>query len=72
MIAIDGPSGAGKSTIGRALAEALSYTYLDTGAMYRAVAVRALDKGIAIDDVDELAKAASSVRTRGESSRVMS
>lgn len=62
VIAIDGPSGAGKSTIGRALAEALSYTYLDTGAMYRAVAVRALEKGIAIDDEVALAAAASSAR----------
>lgn len=62
VIAIDGPSGAGKSTIGRALAEALSYTYLDTGAMYRAVAVRALEKGIAADDEPALAKAASMAR----------
>ena len=62
VIAIDGPSGAGKSTIGRALAEALSYTYLDTGAMYRAVAVHALEKGIAADDEAALAKAASSAR----------
>lgn len=62
VIAIDGPSGAGKSTIGRALAEALSYTYLDTGAMYRAVAVRALEKGIAIDDEAALAKAAATAR----------
>ncbi len=62
VIAIDGPSGAGKSTIGRALAQALSYTYLDTGAMYRAVAVRALEKGIAIDDEVALAAAASTAR----------
>ncbi len=62
VVAIDGPSGAGKSTIGRALAEALSYTYLDTGAMYRAVAVRALEKGIAADDETALASAASSAR----------
>jgi CMP/dCMP kinase len=62
VIAIDGPSGAGKSTIGRALAEALSYTYLDTGAMYRAVAVRAIEKGIAAEDEAALAGAASSAR----------
>ncbi len=59
VIAIDGPSGAGKSTIGRALAEALSYTYLDTGAMYRALAVRALEQGIPIDDAPALARAAA-------------
>ena len=60
VIAIDGPSGAGKSTIGRALAEALSYTYLDTGAMYRAVAVRALEQDTPLDDPDALARAARS------------
>jgi cytidylate kinase len=62
VVAIDGPSGAGKSTIGRALAEALSYTYLDTGAMYRAVALRALEKGLAADDETALQRAASSAR----------
>src|SRR5437868_9485643 len=45
-IAIDGPAGAGKSTIGRLLAEHLGYLFLDTGAMYRAVALAALDRGI--------------------------
>jgi CMP/dCMP kinase len=45
-IAIDGPAGAGKSTIGRLLAERLGYLFLDTGAMYRAVALAALDRGI--------------------------
>ncbi len=59
MVAIDGPSGAGKSTIGRALAEELGYTYLDTGAMYRALAVRALEQNIRTDDVAGLARAAS-------------
>jgi cytidylate kinase len=46
-IAIDGPAGAGKSTIGRLLAERLGYLFLDTGAMYRAVALAALRRGIA-------------------------
>ena len=41
VVAIDGPSGAGKSTAGRALAERLGYTYIDTGAMYRALALKA-------------------------------
>ncbi|MFL5733296.1 MAG: (d)CMP kinase [Chloroflexia bacterium] len=45
-IAIDGPAGAGKSTIGRLLAEHLHYLFLDTGAMYRAVALAALGRGI--------------------------
>ncbi|MBK5255945.1 MAG: (d)CMP kinase [Vicinamibacteria bacterium] len=59
VIAIDGPSGAGKSTIGRALAEEFGYTYLDTGAMYRALAVRALEQNIPLDDAEALARAAA-------------
>ena len=42
VIAIDGPAGAGKSTLARRVAKTLGYTYIDTGAMYRAVAVGAL------------------------------
>ena len=49
-IAIDGPAGAGKSTIAKALAERLGYVYVDTGAMYRAMAYFFLQKGIAKDD----------------------
>ena len=45
VIAIDGPAGAGKSTVARALAEKLGFTYLDSGAMYRAVALAVLDVG---------------------------
>jgi cytidylate kinase len=45
VIAIDGPAGAGKSTVARAVAERLGYTYLDSGAMYRAVALAALRRG---------------------------
>lgn len=45
-VAIDGPAGAGKSTVARRVAEALDYTYIDTGAMYRAVAWAVLEKGI--------------------------
>jgi len=45
LIAIDGPAGAGKSSVARAVAEALGFTYLDTGAMYRAVALVAADRG---------------------------
>jgi cytidylate kinase len=49
VIAIDGPSGAGKSTVGRALAERLGYTFLDTGSMYRAVALRAMRDELDLD-----------------------
>lgn len=50
VIAIDGPAGAGKSTVARALAEALGFTYLDSGAMYRCVALAALRAGMDPDD----------------------
>ncbi|RNC28044.1 MAG: Cytidylate kinase [Candidatus Dichloromethanomonas elyunquensis] len=50
QIAIDGPAGAGKSTVARKVAESLGYCYLDTGAMYRAVAYKALVEGISLDD----------------------
>lgn len=49
-IAIDGPAGAGKSTIAKLLAAKLGILYLDTGAMYRAVALKALNTGVAISD----------------------
>lgn len=50
IIAIDGPSGAGKGTVSRALAEALGYRHIDTGAMYRAVGWKAGHDGLALDD----------------------
>lgn len=49
-IAIDGPAGAGKSTVAKAVAKKLNFIYLDTGAMYRAVAYSAIKNGIAITD----------------------
>ncbi|MEG2540998.1 MAG: (d)CMP kinase, partial [Clostridia bacterium] len=54
-IAIDGPSGVGKSTIAKAIAKKFGITYLDTGAMYRAVAYTAV--GLGIDPKDEVAVA---------------
>lgn len=56
VIAIDGPAGAGKSTIAKAVAKALGWNYLDTGAMYRAVGLKADRLGIALDDDAALAK----------------
>lgn len=50
LITIDGPAGAGKTTVSRALAEALQYHYIDTGALYRGVAFEARARGIAPDD----------------------
>lgn len=49
-IAIDGPAGAGKSTIARAVAQVLNYTYVDTGAMYRAVALKCLNEHVDLTD----------------------
>jgi cytidylate kinase len=46
VVAIDGPAGAGKSTVARAVAKQLGFTYLDTGAMYRAVALAARERGV--------------------------
>jgi CMP/dCMP kinase len=62
IIAIDGPSGAGKGTIARALAARLEYRHVDTGAMYRAVAWKALSEGL--DLQDEVAVASVSDRAR--------
>jgi cytidylate kinase len=55
VIAIDGPSGAGKSTAGRTLAARLGYVFIDTGAMYRALALKALRAGIPLDEGGRLA-----------------
>src|SRR5687767_10787696 len=58
VIAIDGPAGAGKSTVARLLAGELGYTYLDSGAMYRSLALAALRDGIDPDDGARLGDAA--------------
>jgi cytidylate kinase len=54
LITIDGPAGAGKTTVSKALAEAVGYKYVDTGALYRAVALAARREGVASDDDDGL------------------
>jgi len=61
IVAIDGPAASGKSTVARMLAERLGFAYLDTGAMYRAVAVEALRRGIALDDSEALGALARSI-----------
>jgi len=66
IITIDGPSGAGKSTVSRNLAKLLSFTYLDTGAMYRAVALAAYRAGIGMEDHKSLSEICSSIDLRFE------
>lgn len=63
-ISIDGPAGAGKSTVARALAQRLSYVYLDTGALYRTVALAAKREGIPVDDSKKLGDLARRVKIR--------
>jgi cytidylate kinase len=54
IITLDGPAGAGKSSAARALAARLGWCYMDTGAMYRAVALTALERGIPLDDASRI------------------
>jgi 23S rRNA pseudouridine2605 synthase len=60
-VAIDGPSGSGKSTVGYALAQRLGATFVDTGLMYRAVTLAALERGTDVDDGDALGRLAREV-----------
>ena len=54
IIAIDGPAGAGKSTVAKAVADKLGYLYIDSGAMYRAIAWKVLQAGIAMSDIKSI------------------
>ena len=56
VIAIDGPAAAGKSTIAQKVAQMLGYVYIDTGAMYRAVTLKALNQNIDVEDEETIAK----------------
>ena len=62
IITLDGPAGAGKSSAARALAARLGWCYIDTGAMYRAVALVALERGLPLDDTRRIADLAESIR----------
>ena len=64
IIAIDGPAGSGKSTAAKNLARALGFTFLDTGAMYRAVTWKALHDGLDLDDDQALVDLTQNVRLR--------
>ena len=56
IIAIDGPSGAGKGTVARAVASQLGFRHVDSGAMYRAVAWKAVGRGVSLDDEEAVAR----------------
>ena len=70
IVAIDGPSGAGKGTVARAVAERLGYRYVDSGAMYRAVGLLALNEHLSLDDEPAVAALAERVRVEIDPSRV--
>ncbi|MBL7170867.1 MAG: (d)CMP kinase [Candidatus Omnitrophica bacterium] len=64
IITIDGPAGAGKTTMARLLAEKLDYLYLDTGAMYRAITLKAMNMGLDLNDEKALVKLARDTKMR--------
>lgn len=61
-VAIDGPAGAGKSSVARAVARAFSIAYLDTGAMYRALGLKALEQGVGVGDEEAIGRLATDTR----------
>lgn len=62
IIAIDGPAGAGKSTVAKILAKRLGFLYIDTGAMYRALTLKALENNVPIDDEPGIIQLAQGVK----------
>jgi CMP/dCMP kinase len=70
VVAIDGPAGAGKSTVARSVAQRLGFDFLDTGAMYRAVALAALERGTDIEDGEAVGRLAAEIELRMQKNRV--
>ena len=71
IITLDGPAGAGKSSAARALASRLGWSYIDTGAMYRAVAFIAIEQGIPLEDAPQLARLVEKIRIVFTNGRVL-
>jgi CMP/dCMP kinase len=71
IVAIDGPAGAGKSSVSRLLAQRLGFQFLDTGAMYRAVALAALERGLGDGDEEEIARMTESLELDFSGDRVL-
>ena len=72
IVTIDGPAGAGKSTVARAVAQRLGFRFLDTGAMYRAVALAGLRRGIRWDRPEQLAALAEDLDLRVDGDKIFS
>jgi cytidylate kinase len=70
IVAIDGPAGSGKSAVGRRVAETLGLPFVDSGLMYRAVGGLALERRVALDDAEALARLATATRVRIDGPRV--
>lgn len=70
-IAIDGPSGAGKSTIAKRLSEILKIPYLDTGAIFRAVALALIEEGVDLEDTSEVEQRVSEIDVRPNADRLI-
>jgi len=71
IVTIDGPAGAGKSSVARQLARRLGFQFLDTGAMYRAVALAALQAGLGDGDADQIAELAGRLKIEFQADRVL-
>ena len=70
VVAIDGPTASGKGTIAQRVADALGFNYLDSGALYRLVALRALQEGIGTDDAERVSAVASAITPHFAGGRV--
>ncbi len=71
VIAIDGPAGAGKSSVARAVAAALGFTYLDSGAMYRCVALAGIERDADLDDDAAMGRLAQALQIELDGERVV-